>query len=99
MQERDFDFFIFYFLWIFERRYPHIESIFCGRSTSQTRGKGGACLMIIFHQFFLPDLYYYPTSSNLAKITRAYHQSEILPLPSWGGHGVGQSRKRRDGER
>lgn len=36
--------------------------------------------MIIFHQFFLPDLYYYPTSSNLTK-SRAYHQSEILPPP------------------
>lgn len=43
LQERAFGFFFYIFLvsWIFERRYPHIESIFCGRSTSQTRGKGG----------------------------------------------------------
>lgn len=41
LQERAFDFLFLFYFWIFERRYPHIESIFCGRSTSQTRGKGG----------------------------------------------------------
>lgn len=41
--------------------------------------------MIIFHQFFLPDLYYYPTSSNLAK-THAHiisQRSSPLPLLGW----------------
>lgn len=59
----------------------------------------GACLMIIFHQFFLPDLYYYPTSSNLTESHAHIISQRSSLLPSWGGHGVGQNRKRRDGER
>lgn len=55
--------------------------------------------MIIFHQFFLPDLYYYPTSSNLTESHAHIISQRSSLLPSWGGHGVGQNRKRRDGER
>lgn len=42
--------------------------------------------MIIFHQFFFPDLYYYPTSPNLPK-SHAHiisQRSSPLPLPGAG---------------
>lgn len=41
--------------------------------------------MIIFHQFFLPDLYYYPTSPNLTKShAHIISQRSSPPLPSQG---------------
>jgi hypothetical protein len=49
--------------------------------------------MIIFHQFLLPDLYYYPTSP------KSHAQSsgrDPPPSPLWGGHGVGQKQKREE---
>lgn len=40
--------------------------------------------MIIFHQFFLPDLYYYPTSPNLTKSHAHIISQRSSPLPSLG---------------
>lgn len=86
MQERAFDLFTFLFSFGYLRGdTPILKASFAVGVRVRPEGERGACLMIIFHQFFFPDLYYYPTSSNLTEITRAHHQSEILPPPSLGG--------------
>ena len=52
-------------------------------------------MVIIFHQFFLPDLYYYPTSyDNLTKSHAHIISQRSSPSPPWGGHGVGQNQKK-----
>lgn len=96
MQERAFEFFIFYFLWIFERRYPHIESIFAVGVRVRPEGKGG-----LFDDNLPPILSSRPVLlSHLIqphRITRAYHQSEILPPPllGWARRWSEPEKKRR----
>lgn len=96
MQERVFAFFIFYFLWIFERRYPHIESIFAVGVRVRPEGKGG-----LFDDNLPPILSSRPVLlSHLIqphRITRAYHQSEILPPPllGWARRWSEPEKKRR----
>jgi hypothetical protein len=92
--KRAFDLFIFYFLGYLRGDTPILKASFAVGVRARPEGqKRGACLMIIFHQFLPPDLYYYPTFFNPTEITRAHHQADTLP-PSGVGIGVGQSQKR-----
>lgn len=61
-------------------------------------------MMIILHQFLLPDLYYYPNTSSSYLEPKSHAQiirQISFPPPLWGGHGVGhgQKKERRVGER
>lgn len=56
--------------------------------------------MIIFHQFLLPDLYYYPTSSNLIRNhTRTSSGRDPPPSPlGWARRWSEPKKREGDGE-